>query len=472
MAEIDLDPNFKYLQANQQRALQGIQMGLEIAGRNQMMEMRRQEFAQQLAQDRIRSNLMAAQANRYNQMAADGLIESELEAAEAEPMQKWVSSFYAAANDPTGKTPFAPPPNVKSRNNVATVQRLTVEAGKLGPLARFNDQQQNLFRQQIEMQAKEMENLYDLQKYSSVPIYTIDQKDPKGYTVNEPALQQAMANRSKATQMKAISGPTDVALMSDAELAQMASIPLESVPTLRNQIAGNKDISVTKMPMAVQYVSQLKSAGLPMSKEEEAYVIGQYISPGVTMNAPARTLTEITGESSNLKMLDDALSKIDAFNKKYQAEYGADAFQQFVGPIDRGVNEQAAKRLPERLRPTAISDANNVFETVAKIIGGYRRERFGTALSQGETQAFRQEIRDNTFSDYTRSIRNFRNNMLSEIQEKLGYYKFAPNIPLPIKQRFFATPQSQIETYSREFQSPQPSSEGTTNRVRIKLEDL
>ncbi len=276
-------------------------------------------------------------------------------------------------------------------------------------------------------------------------------------TFDEPKLQAFRAAKRTQEALRSVSGATDVSLLTDETLAQMTGRPIEEIPALRETLA-SKGIAFNKEPMALKFVESVKASGIPLTPEEEQDVKAKYYAGVGALNAPADAVKNLNSEARSFNLLNKAIEDIDRFN----AEYGADAFSQFVGPIDKGVIEQAARRLPLDKQPKAIKDARNVFETVSKVIQGYRRGEFGTALSASESALFKGIVREPEFADYERSIKNFRNQLLRGIQFSAGQYKAAPNIPLSIRKQFFVEQPAEISTYEGDVR---PTAAPSTNRV-------
>ena len=442
MAEIDLDPNFRYRQAAQNTFFTGMQLGGQIADRRaamairqQEVQLRQQQMEQAMADALVRQNLQDAQAQMYRQRMSEAIQESEANKADLPLMAQFMNQASIYAEDTTGqvKAPEAP---------VFQNPRMTIQAQNVLRDARAKNVG-------MRAQAKRVDDAIEAGAVTFGPNGQM--------TIDEQRLQSFQAAKRTQDALRSVSGATDVSLLTDETLAQMTGRPIEEIPALRETIA-SKGIAFNKEPMALKFVESVKASGIPLTPEEEEDVKAKYYAGVGALNAPADAVKNLNSEARSFNLLNKAIEDIDRFN----AEYGADAFSQFVGPIDKGVIEQAAKRLPLDKQPKAIKDARNVFETVSKVIQGYRRGEFGTALSASESALFKGIVREPEFADYERSIKNFRNQLLRGIQYSAGQYKAAPNIPLSIRKQFFVEQPEEISTYEGDVR---PTSASATNRV-------
>tara|TARA_R110000868_G_scaffold79664_1_gene226599 strand:+ start:1903 stop:3315 length:1413 start_codon:yes stop_codon:yes gene_type:complete len=149
-------------------------------------------------------------------------------------------------------------------------------------------------------------------------------------------------------------------------------------------------------------------------------------------NANADTIKAVESENQAFQLIDQSLSEVDAFN----AEYGKNAFSEYVGPIDAPFKKANAGMFDPSKLKQADADARQIFRGVNRVVQGYRRGEFGTSLTANETDAFKEIIPANTQADYVEGLRTFRDGGKRRLGVILADHVMDPNIRLPIKVRF------------------------------------
>lgn len=197
-----------------------------------------------------------------------------------------------------------------------------------------------------------------------------------------------------------------------------------------------------------------KAFDYDFTEADEDAAQARFLSGQAAINAPANIVKDTLSEAQSFKMLNDAIVKVESFNKRY----GDRAFEKYVGPIDNPVfNVKSLAVSPEDL-PKADAEARSVFRDVGYIIQQYRKANFGTALTENETKEFKKIIADPKFADYFNSIKTFRDNVKKAVDFKVGAYRFSENIPLDIRGEFF---------FKKQGSSPQGTTTPRTNNVRV-----
>lgn len=398
---------------------------------------------QEAARFATQNKLAEAQLAFDRQRAAGDLQEAAAWAEDAKVLAPYQDAYRSWQNDTN--QPIPSPPPVKSRQGIQIVNGLLNQASGYSAqarLAKARDEQQKL---EYNLIAKEIEDDNKLIANTGKNFRMYTQSSPRGYE-RDPALYQEALDINARNQTFRSMSAGETTLLPDEEISRIAGIPIEEVPNFRKQ-QGSTRIELAKVQAAKDYVDQIEASLGPVSPKERATVTAQYMAGVNALNAPQYIVKDINSQATVTQLLDGVIGDIEQFN----ARYGKDAFSKFTGPIDSIVVEKFSKNFPSSVRDKAIADAKNIFETVATIVQGYRKGNFGLALTATEVERFMQILRDPNASDYERSIKNFRNNNMRAVQNGLNKYKFAPNIPLEVKETFIGM--KPVDTYQGELEA-------------------
>lgn len=262
------------------------------------------------------------------------------------------------------------------------------------------------------------------------------------------------ANAFKADQLeKSIGGKIDVAKLRfqyDAANHHQSSFddmsnlmgeglsPVEALDQIQKNAKGGYagKVIIAAQGMKSQ-VDALKRVGVEVRPEEVLDGWNRYTAGGGALTADRNEAKNIASEDKAYVILDQASKAIDSFNKKY----GEGSFDSYVGPVDSWIAKYRNMSMDPKNVPQQAKDAEAVFQKVNQVIQGYRRGQFGTALSASERDLFKGIISDREFSNYTDSIRNFRDNLGDTLKYSVGQYKLSPNVSLEIKKRWASSSQ-------------------------------
>ena len=464
MAEIDLDPNFRYRQAAQNTFFTGMQLGGQIADRRaamalrqQQMDMNQRELNARLAQMDIQNKDMELQRKARDMQLAEAVEEKTAQVADFRLFNDFMRGLDNWAMNPTGNQ-MPERPQITSKVFNAAIDGKMNQYREMLPA--YQEAQAN--KELIETKRRFMvdEKNEDLRRIRESGIdYTIpDNNEPLGYRRDPVKYEQAMKTLGRNQMMRSVSGAAELSMLDPKDIADATGRDPQVIQKVLEQTGGAR-IAFNKEPAAIQYADRLKKtleeSGIELTQAEYDEAVLRGMAGTNALNVGAKELGMLKSENKAIKLIDNNIAKIEEFN----AKYGPNAFATFVGPIDSMVVEQFASRFPADKRQAAILDAKNIFSNMSRVIQEYRLQNFGTALTLTEVQRFLQIIRDPNSADYERSLKNFRNGALESIQSQLGSVKVMANVPTEIKQLFRAKP---VETYKGEFEA----------KERAELEEL
>jgi hypothetical protein len=426
-----------------------------MALRQQQMDMNQRELNARLAQMDIQNSEMELQTKARDLQLGEAVEEKRAQVADFRLYNDFMRGLDNWATNPTGNKIPERPQITSKVFNAAIDGKMNQYREFLPAQTEANEKKaiQDLKRQ---IMVGRLNSDRELMGKTGIDFLVVDPSQPDGYRRDEELRQQALKMSGQQNLMRSVSGPTDVALLSDEDLAKSAGVSIDAVPALRKQI-GTSRFEIAKLQGARDYVDNLSTV-ITMDDREKAFVISKYMGGVNALNAPARVVKDIDSQVQVTEMLDDAIGAIKTFNTRY----GENAFSKFTGPIDSMVVEKFAKNFPTGVRQSAISDARNIFNNINFVIQGYRSGQFGTALSGQEIKRFLGIVSDPNASDYERSVKQFRNSNMNSVAKYVKRYRFSPNIELDVKDKFLGGNMKPVETYEGEFEA----------RDRARLEEL
>ena len=145
------------------------------------------------------------------------------------------------------------------------------------------------------------------------------------------------------------------------------------------------------------------------------------------LKTPTKIIDSITASDSATNQLDNALQKIQAFN----AKYGANAFDQYVGPVDEPLFRAEGKF--KGLTAAEKQTARTIQQQIAQVVQNYRRGIFGQTLQPNEQKNMDDIVGTARGNDYLVLVGGFNDNLKSGLKRTISNYKFNADIPIDIK---------------------------------------
>ncbi len=243
-----------------------------------------------------------------------------------------------------------------------------------------------------------------------------------------------IAGRMAAADMRGAQGGAP-GFLGVEELVGQGVPVTEALVQVAGQSSGPGDFKIRQAAQFIPAtVTAMRRAGIPVEDNEVLAFLGDYGGGVTSMNAPPKIAASIDKEDVVARQLDNVTDRIAAFN----AKYGANAFDEYVGPLDNPVFSFKTRTLPPSELSAADREARSIFQKVNQTIQNYRVGNFGTALTESETKLFLEIVSSPGFANYTSDIAGFRDNIKDALKLAIGNNKFATNIKLPVKARYLA----------------------------------
>lgn len=149
-----------------------------------------------------------------------------------------------------------------------------------------------------------------------------------------------------------------------------------------------------------------------------------------SVKTPARAMEAITTADRSIYQLENALQKIDAFN----AKYGPNAFNEYVGPIDNPIFKATGKF--KGLTDAEKQTAKLIQQQIGMVVQDYRRGVFGATLTSNEQKNMDEIVGTPSANDYVLLAKGFNDNLKRGIGRTVSNYRFNSDIPLDIKKSY------------------------------------
>jgi hypothetical protein len=207
---------------------------------------------------------------------------------------------------------------------------------------------------------------------------------------------------------------------------------------------------------AQMVLTDLTKQGLIKPGEEaaaQAAVLSGKTSP------PADVLKSFNTADDAIVSMDEAKRKIADFN----AKYGPDAFNKYVGPINNPVFS-ATGRFAGLTKPEE-QEARAVFSLIDRVKQNYRKGLYGGALTANEQGQFEKLIADPSRSDYLTVAQGFEDALKVAAGNTVRRYKWASDIDPATKRKY--APEVFADAAQPAAASPtvSPSAEATTKKA-------
>ena len=439
--------------------LQAFQLGASLFDRAQTQKRMMEQFNLQLADQAMRKEHYDIQNQVASNQLARGIEEQKKFAVDLPKVQAWQSAFvqWNAKGDPT--QPFPTPPS-----DLQSATGLKMLGDMSGPVLQSLPMMQNRHYQQV-ANNKEMESLNAEVKFltengkSDVVLQYNSGVDPKTGQINLEArkaifdaaspLRQEQARMKKLTAI-GMAGQRNTkeglkALLDSGDITQQEYEQL--LPTARTE-GGVVEQRTQKN------IKDLVDEGLldPNNKVDVATASRAIRS---NLKTPTKIIDSITASDSATNQLDNALQKIQAFN----AKYGANAFDQYVGPVDEPLFRAEGKF--KGLTAAEKQTARTIQQQIAQVVQNYRRGIFGQTLQPNEQKNMDDIVGTARGNDYLVLVGGFNDNLKSGLKRTISNYKFNADIPIDIKRThapeiFVSSQQQSVGPKVQEEQSISP----------------
>jgi hypothetical protein len=411
--------------------LKAFELGASLYDRAQTQKRAMEQFQMQLADQQMRKEHYDIQ----NQVAANqlsrGLEEQQKFSIDLPKIQKWQSAYvqWNAKGDPTLPFP-APPSDLQSATGLKMLGDMSGPVLQSLPMAQNQYLLKKAHDSQMESLNKEIQFLNDNGK-SDIPLQYNGGLDPKTQQIN-PEFRKAIFDaaapiRQKQARLKELSttgiaGQRNTREGLKAQLDSGIITPQEYeelLPTARTE-GGVAEQRTQKN------IKDLVDEGLldPNNKADVATASRAIRS---NLKTPTKVVDSVTAADSATYQLDNAFQKINAFN----ARYGANAFNEYVGPVDEPIFRAEGKF--KGLTSAEKQTARTIQQQIAQVVQDYRRGVFGQTLQPNEQKNMDEIVGTTSGNDYLVLVGGFNDNLKRGLKRTISNYKFNADIPIDVK---------------------------------------
>jgi len=425
---MDLQPNRNVGLENQ---LQAIQLGASLYDRAQTQKRMIDQVNMQLADQQMRKEHYDIQNQVASNQLATGLAEQKKFSFDLPKIQAWQSAYvqWNAKGDPTAAFP-APPSDLQSATGLKMLGDMS------GPVIQSLPMAQNRFLIE-KANSSQMTALNDEVKFlnengkSDISLLYNGGLDPKTQQIN-PEFRKAIFDaaaplREKQARLKelsttALTGQRNTREGLKSKLDSGAITPEEYsnlLPTARTE-GGVVEQRTQKN------IQDLVDEGIldPNNKVDVATASRAIRS---NLKTPTKIIDSVTAADSATYNLDNAFQKINAFN----AKYGANAFNEYVGPVDEPLFRAEGKF--KGLTSAEKQTARTIQQQIAQVVQDYRRGVFGQTLQPNEQKNMDDIVGTARGNDYVVLVGGFNDNLKRGLKRTISNYKFNADIPIDIK---------------------------------------
>jgi len=425
---MDLQPNRNVGLENQ---LQAIQLGASLYDRAQTQKRMMEQLQMQAAQQVMQREHYDIQNKTASYNLGRSMDDQAKFAVDLPKIQQWQSAYvqWNAKGDPTAAFP-APPSDLQSATGLKMLGDMS------GPVIQSLPMMQNRFliekANSSQMTALNNEvNFLNENGKSDISLLYNGGLDPKTQQINpefRTAIFAAAAPlREKQARLKelsttALTGQRNTREGLKSKLDSGAITPEEYsnlLPTARTE-GGVVEQRTQKN------IQDLVDEGIldPNNKVDVATASRAIRS---NLKTPTKIIDSVTAADSATYNLDNAFQKINAFN----AKYGANAFNEYVGPVDEPLFRAEGKF--KGLTSAEKQTARTIQQQIAQVVQDYRRGVFGQTLQPNEQKNMDDIVGTARGNDYVVLVGGFNDNLKRGLKRTISNYKFNADIPIDIK---------------------------------------
>ena len=174
---------------------------------------------------------------------------------------------------------------------------------------------------------------------------------------------------------------------------------------------------------------------------------------------PADVSKALTAANRAVVELDDVFKKLNAFESKY----GKGSFSEYVGPIDSPIFDLKGRF--KGLTSQEQKDARDIHGKIKLVVTDYQNNKYGATLTPSETDNLQKVVSTPARNDYIQVISSFKDNLRSGAENSIWDYRFSPDIPYGIKNRY-------LEGARQKFGFEQSTTMAPASGGGIKIESV
>jgi len=441
MAEIDLDPNFRYRQAAQNTFFTGMQLGGQIADRRaamalrqQQMDMNQRELNARLAQMDIQNSEMKLQNQARDLQLTEAVEEKRAQVADFRLYSQFMRDLDNWKLNPIGRTP-PERPDITSKQFNASIDAVMNQSKEMLPAYQLGKEIEETRKFKTQQQAERIRLARELEGSTNEKIIKDDPNALGGIGIDDAALARAQAADRERKQ----------------SIELLRSMPMGVRPEALKAVPG---LNLT--PQQIEVISSM-SGGFPTAAERNTragvdarveYLNSIGIEPDEKAVAKLKSQLQLSGgrlaplpakEASQLNNDFAALEAIDVFNediKKFEADYGPGSFKNYLGFLP-----QKYQDIETRLREATSDKDKEAFAILSEFSGvrnGVLKTRSGQTVTQQEQQRVNSEIGSEGDKNTLIRINRFRRNKENEVRGVIE--RFSDNLLPSYYQDYALTP--------------------------------
>ena len=416
------------------QSLQAFQLGASLFDRAQTQARMMEQFKQQTAESLLQRQGLELQNKIRDNELSNGISERAKFSADLPKIQAWQSAYvqWNAKGDPTAAFP-APPTDLQSATGLKMLGDMSGPVIQSLPMAQNRFLLEKANASQMAALNKEIDFLNENGK-SDIPLQYNGGLDPKTQQINPEfraaifaaaaPLRQEQAKLKNLTaiglagQRNTKEGLKD--LLDSGEITQQLYDQL--LPTARTE-------GGVVAQRANKVLEGLKKQKIVQTDEDE--INAQVFLGGPNQGkVPAEVSKSLNAANKAVVELDDVFKKLNAFESKY----GKGSFSEYVGPLDSPVFDLKGRF--KGLTSQEQKDARDIHNKIKLVVTDYQNNKYGATLTPSEIDNLQKVVSSPARNDYIQVISSFKDNLRSGAENSIWDYRFSPDIPYDIKNRY------------------------------------
>jgi hypothetical protein len=411
--------------------LKAFELGASLFDRAQTQKRMMEQLQVQTAESLLQRQGMELQNKIRDNELANGISERAKFSADLPKIQAWQSAYvqWNAKGDPTAA--FPPPPS-----DLQSATGLKMLGDMSGPVIQSLPMAQNRFIYEKALNSetaalnKEIDFLSENGKSDIVLQYNAG-IDPETRKIN-PEFRKAIFAAAAPLREK------------QARLKELSTIALTGQRNTREGLKSKLDSGAITQEEYEEFLPTARPEGGVVEQRTQKN-IQDLVDEGIldpnnkvdvatasrairsNLKTPTKIIDSVTAADSATYNLDNAFQKINAFN----AKYGANAFNEYVGPVDEPLFRAEGKF--KGLTSAEKQTARTIQQQIAQVVQDYRRGVFGQTLQPNEQKNMDDIVGTARGNDYVVLVGGFNDNLKRGLKRTISNYKFNADIPIDIK---------------------------------------
>jgi hypothetical protein len=413
------------------QSLQAFQLGASLFDRAQTQKRMMEQFNLQLADQAMRKEHYDIQNKIATDNAKRTLDEQNAFNQDLPLIQDWQSQFlrWNAAGKPNEPFP-APPTNLKSATGLKMLGDMSGPVLQSLPMMRNQALGRTAYEKEMESLNNEIKFLTENGKSDVVLKYNRGinpETNQIDLNARDEIFNAAKPLREQESRLKRLAA---IGMAGQRNTKEGLKTLLDSGEITPQEYEQLLPTARTEGGVAEQRtqknIKDLVDEGLldPNNKADVATASRAIRS---NLKTPTKIVDSVTAADSATYQLDNAFQKINAFNSKY----GANAFNEYVGPVDEPLFRAEGKF--KGLTSAEKQTARTIQQQIAQVVQDYRRGVFGQTLQPNEQKNMDEIVGTTRGNDYLVLVGGFNDNLKSGLKRTISNYKFNADIPIDIK---------------------------------------